>query len=239
MQRRTDHLRSFWLSVPLMIWAWAKKSTMMICEGKLLFFDATRDAVTEALSKCDNLGIKHRRPKDFYAEMVKSDEHMQRVKQRILSQKKRIEEAEERRRKRDMRKFGKQTQIEKQQERSKGKKEELNLIKKLRKGGAGEHTTGEIDAMLEGKRGAPGRGRKDAGEKRTNKKRELKNKKYGFGGRKRPMKTNDAKSASDMSSFSIRKNKQLPPGVSPKSGPNKSIQKRPGKMKRHQQRVKR
>ena len=49
-----------------------------------------------AILKFKEAGVPWRRPPDYYAEMVKSDQHMQRVKQQMLSATKAIEQKEER-----------------------------------------------------------------------------------------------------------------------------------------------
>ena len=56
--------------------------------------------------------IKFQRPADYYAEMVKSDEHMEKVKEKLLHQKREKEEAEERRRIKEQKKYGKAVQNE-------------------------------------------------------------------------------------------------------------------------------
>ncbi|GFR58212.1 transposon Ty3-G Gag-Pol polyprotein [Elysia marginata] len=64
---------------------------------------------------------------------------------------------------------------------------------------------------------------------RPNKKREFKNKKFGFGGQKKRSKYNTAESAADVSGFSARKAH----GKGPGSSKMKSKNKRPGKSKRN------
>jgi rRNA-processing protein EBP2 len=51
-----------------------------------------------------------------------------------LSEKKEIAESEERKHQRQMRKFGKQIQVQKKQERSKQKRDDMDKIKKWREG---------------------------------------------------------------------------------------------------------
>jgi len=46
---------------------------------ELLFHRQAQAAVTHALPKLKALGVKTRRPEDYFAEMAKSDSHMQKV----------------------------------------------------------------------------------------------------------------------------------------------------------------
>ena len=57
-------------------------------------------------------GIPYHRPDDYYAEMVKTDEHMKKVKGVLLKEKREIEEAAERKKNRVHKKFAKQVQAE-------------------------------------------------------------------------------------------------------------------------------
>lgn len=50
----------------------------------------------EAIKRFEAAGIPWQRPPDYYAEMVKSDEHMAKVKDRLMYEQQQIEQAEER-----------------------------------------------------------------------------------------------------------------------------------------------
>lgn len=78
---------------------------------------------------------------------------------------------------------------------------------------------------LDGAANSSGRGdKKERDPSRGSRvKRQKKDQKYGFGGKKRFSKSGDAASSGDMSGFSTRKNKSSFPGVK---------KKRPGKSKR-------
>ena len=73
------------------------------------------------------------RPNDYFAEMVKSDEHMGKIKQKMTDEAANKKAAVEARRQRDLKKFGKQVQVAKLQERDKAKREMLGKIEVLRK----------------------------------------------------------------------------------------------------------
>lgn len=83
----------------------------------------------DACTKLQQLGIPAIRPDDYFAEMIKRDVHMKRVKAHLLGKKKRIEEAQERRRIRDQQKFGKKTQLNALKEKLEKKKQTLEAIK--------------------------------------------------------------------------------------------------------------
>lgn len=65
--------------------------------------------------------------------MVKSDSHMERIRQRLLDESAGIKKGEEKRREREGKKFGKQVQIEKLKEREKSKKEMEERLKSLKR----------------------------------------------------------------------------------------------------------
>ena len=75
------------------------------------------------------------RPTDYFAEMVKSDSHMERIRQRLLDEKASIKKSEDARREREGKKFGKQVQVEKLKERERSKKEMEERIKGLKRSG--------------------------------------------------------------------------------------------------------
>ncbi len=84
-----------------------------------------------------SLAAKHdlpfTRPSDYFAEMVKSDSHMERIRQRMLDEGAGIKKSEEKRREREGKKFGKQVQIEKLKERERGRKEMDERLKGLKR----------------------------------------------------------------------------------------------------------
>ena len=54
------------------------------------------DAAKTAVQRLDKSGKRWQRPPDYYAEMVKSDEHMARVKSQLMREQTQIAEAQER-----------------------------------------------------------------------------------------------------------------------------------------------
>lgn len=100
---------------------------------EMAFYTQALEGTREAYGKLEDLGIPFLRPSDYYAEMVKSDTHMLKVKDKLLFQKKTIEETEERRKARESKKLSKSIQAEKLKERAKKKKHDIESVKKWRK----------------------------------------------------------------------------------------------------------
>lgn len=65
--------------------------------------------------------------------MVKSDAHMERIRQRLLDEGATIKRSEEKRREREGKKYGKQVQMEKLKEREKSKKDMEDRLKGLKR----------------------------------------------------------------------------------------------------------
>ena len=53
-------------------------------------------AAQRGVAKLEAAGVPWRRPTDYYAEMVKSDDHMLKVKEQLMFQQKQIKETEQR-----------------------------------------------------------------------------------------------------------------------------------------------
>ncbi|ETO11377.1 hypothetical protein RFI_26002 [Reticulomyxa filosa] len=97
-------------------------------QREVAFYQMTLDCVKDSLDRLNDLQIPYRRPNDFYAEMLKSDQHMARVKARILWEKKKIGVVEARKKNSRLTKFHKQMMFEKNKASSAREKEELNAI---------------------------------------------------------------------------------------------------------------
>lgn len=67
----------------------------MLCRGVCWRWQALA-AARGAVRKLEQQGTKWQRPPDYYAEMVKSDEHMARVKAQLMHEQAEIEGAQER-----------------------------------------------------------------------------------------------------------------------------------------------
>ncbi|KAJ2478720.1 RRNA processing protein [Coemansia sp. RSA 2131] len=201
-------------------------------DRELKFYQQGLEAAIQGKQEVLNAGVPFERPDDFFAEMVKSDAHMARIRDKLITQQKGIQNAEEAKKQRELRKYGKQIQQEKLKEREDQKKASLDKIatikKRLRSGNLGDADDFDIDVDSDDGAGARSGPNKKGGKLAPNKKRQLKNEKFGFGGKKRGLKRNTADSTGDMSDFSVKRNKSTNFGGSAKKGKSK----RPGKAKR-------
>lgn len=96
---------------------------------------ATTEAVHAGLNRLRAERFKFRRPTDYFAQMVKTDEQMSKIKKRIMKEKEKIEEAQKRRNNRDLKKNRKkvrQEQLEKEQDKKKKANEEIAAVSRLR-----------------------------------------------------------------------------------------------------------
>ncbi|KAJ4889264.1 putative rRNA-processing protein EBP2-like protein [Raphanus sativus] len=114
----------------------------------MTFYTQALKGTRQAFEKLQEMGLPFLRPADYYAEKVNSDTHMEKVKSKLLYEKKLMEQSEERSKARDNKKMAKEVQSQKMKERAKQKKDEIESVKKWRKqrqqsgfiekGGAGE-----------------------------------------------------------------------------------------------------
>ncbi|KAF2489899.1 Ebp2-domain-containing protein [Lophium mytilinum] len=194
---------------------------------ELAFYKQSLSAVTEARKLLKKEGAAFSRPVDYFAEMVKSDEHMGKIKQKLIDSAASKKASADARRQRDLKKFGKQVQIAKLQERDKAKRETLDKISLLKRKRQGQDLTKTneedlFDVTLD-ETAKPSRSeRKDAKDGRPNPKRQKKDEKHGFGGKKRFAKSNDAKSSADMSGFSNKRMREDKDKIS-KTGASKRL----------------
>jgi rRNA-processing protein EBP2 len=197
---------------------------------ELSFYKQSLDAVKDARAKLKKDGVPFTRPTDYFAEMVKSEEQMGKVKAKLVDEAARKKASADARRQRDLKKFGKAVQVAKLQERDRTKRDtmdKINSLKRKRAGGADLNDKEDNfdvaleDAAVTEKKDRADRKAKGA-EAGQNRKRQKKDEKYGFGGKKRHAKSNDAKSSSEMGGFSAKRMKGKPTGGA----------KRPGKSQR-------
>ncbi|KAJ5607339.1 hypothetical protein N7537_003958 [Penicillium hordei] len=191
---------------------------------ELAFYKVCQAAATQARGLLKKDGVPFTRPGDYFAEMVKNDEHMSLIKKKLYEEAASKKASAEARRQRDLKKFGKQVQNSKLQQRHKEKREmleKINTLKKKRKADSSAPTDDANDmfdiAIDEATQPEKKRSR---GDGPGGSKRQKKDAKFGFGGKKRHAKSGDAASSGDLSNFSAKK--------------MKGGAKRPGKSKRVQ-----
>lgn len=178
------------------------------------------DAVIAARGELDRLHIPYRRPDDYFAEMLKSDDHMAKVKGRIIEETTRMTAIERRQQERNAQAFAKQSAVEKAKQKANDKRSSMDALKQWRKNKDSRpelSTEEDLDDLFRASK-RPNTGKNNT---TTNKysatvhksgKRRFKDKKFGHGGPKHFAKENTSKSSRDMSKFSVKGMKQLPSG---------------------------
>lgn len=191
------------------------------------FLEQAQSAVVIGLEKLSELDIPTLRPEDYFAEMMKNDDHMRKVRENLLSKQKRIEAIEKAKKLRDLRKYGKKVQQEVLEQRRKEKKSSMDAMKKYSKGREDKPAVlrKHDDFAIDVEKGRVGGNKGPPGLSHKSKHRQAKDVKYGQGGRKKGLRRNTAESSSDMRSFRSYKG--------PKHSAKMSKSKRPGKINRH------
>ena len=165
---------------------------------EMLFYRQSQVGAQQSIARLKSLNIVTVRPEDYFAEMVKSDEHMKRIKEKLVSKQLVMERTEKVSKIRKMKKLGKKVQQEVLKKRADDKKQMLDSVKKMRKGNAdkGDMDEFEINSIEQ----ENPRDKKDG----INRKRKAKDSKYGSGGKKKNARKNDQESSKDVATFSSR-----------------------------------
>jgi rRNA-processing protein EBP2 len=100
---------------------------------ELAFYAQALSAAQEGRKLLKQEGVAFTRPNDYFAEMVKADEHMARIKSKLIEEAAGKKASAEARKQRDLKKFGKQVQVAKLQERDKERKQTMEKIKVLKR----------------------------------------------------------------------------------------------------------
>ena len=114
---------------------------------ELMFYKIARDATITARGLFKKENVPFSRPTDYFAEMVKTEDHMGRVKKKLYDEAANKKASEEARKLRDAKKFGKQVQVAKEQERAKEKRTTLNKIQELKRSGFVDKCTDSANMM--------------------------------------------------------------------------------------------
>ena len=138
---------------------------------ELAFYEQAQASVAIARQTLDRQKVPYLRPDDYYAEMVKSDGHMQRIRDSLLFEEKKMAAFEQRKKNQEQRKFGKQLQHEKQVAKAAEKRATLEAISQIRKkrsqnnesGPMDSSNAGEFDVRLEREVDAATKKQKDGG----------------------------------------------------------------------------
>jgi rRNA-processing protein EBP2 len=215
------------------------------------FYKLALEAVPSARAQCAKHDILFTRPTDYYAEMVKSDEHMERVRTKLVEESQGIKKSEEAKKQRELKKYGKQIQHEKLKQREADKKsfnDKMAGVKRKRKEGVEIGDEGAEDDFGihldhdDDHRG--GRGGAKGGKSKVSRvesfreyvadnqmPRHARDAKYSLGQSSRRAKQNTRESTNDFAGWGGDKKG----GKGGKGGP-KGAAARPGKSKRHSRR---
>ncbi|XP_004591725.2 probable rRNA-processing protein EBP2 [Ochotona princeps] len=197
-------------------------------QREMTFYRQAQAAVLAMLPRLHQLQIPTKRPDDYFAEMAKSDQQMQKIRQKLQTKQAAMEKSEKAKRLRALRKYGKKVQTEVLQKRQREKAHMMTAIKKYQKG-----FSDKLD-FLEGDQKPAARGTQAGAKggqqmrKGPNAKRRYKNQKFGFGGKKKGSKWNTRESHDDVSSFRAK----TAHGKGLKRPGKKGSNKRPGKRTR-------
>ncbi|TBU45509.1 eukaryotic rRNA processing protein EBP2-domain-containing protein [Dichomitus squalens] len=205
---------------------------------ELAFYKQALHSAQTARSFAQKANFPFTRPADYFAEMVKSDSHMERIRQRLLDESAGMKRAEEKRKEREGKKFGKQVQLEKIKERQQNKKqieERLKGLKRKRKGALdGDAGDGEdFDVAVEDAIADRPSKRAKGPNGKPKLPRTARDKKFGFGGPGRRSKQN----TKDSTDAFVQRGGPGGKGKGSKGGKGaKAAPKRPGKSRRMAQR---
>ncbi|CAO2588728.1 Probable rRNA-processing protein EBP2, partial [Lemmus lemmus] len=202
-------------------------------QREMSFYRQAQAAVLAVLPRLHRLQVPTKRPTDYFAEMAKSDQQMQKIRQKLQTKQAAMEKSEKAKQLRALRKYGKKVQTEVLQKRQQEKKHMMNAIKKYQKG-----FSDKLD-FLEGdqkpaERGTKARAKSQQMSKGPSAKRRYKNQKFGFGGKKKGSKWNTRESYDDVSSFRAK----VAHGKGPRKPGKKGANKRPGKRTRQKMKSK-
>ena len=159
---------------------------------EVAFYDMALNAVNEARVRFKETKVPFSRPTDFYADMVKTDEHMAKVKDRLLFESKKIEAFEKRKSNKEYKLRAKEARENKLMAKHKAKKDHMKAVSDWAKNAAENRVSGRVgdddDEQYLSNMYSSGRKKQGRGEKRM---------------RYRP---NDKRAMNDMSQFNPRGN---------------------------------
>mmetsp|Transcript_20676 Transcript_20676/g.48556 ORF Transcript_20676/g.48556 Transcript_20676/m.48556 type:complete len:465 (+) Transcript_20676:116-1510(+) len=156
------------------------------------FHDLALEAATLARMECEEVGIPFSRPEDFFAEMIKSDDHMAKIKDRLIFETKKMEAVERRKSNKEQTLMAKERHAHRLAEKAKQKKAHMSAVSDWRDSAARERIQGRVRDDDEDRLrnfGGPG------------KKRAAANKRFGYGGKRGRFKQNDAKDLNSTKGF--------------------------------------
>eukprot|EP00571_Detonula_confervacea_P017163 CAMPEP_0172309358 /NCGR_PEP_ID=MMETSP1058-20130122/9674_1 /TAXON_ID=83371 /ORGANISM="Detonula confervacea, Strain CCMP 353" /LENGTH=500 /DNA_ID=CAMNT_0013021971 /DNA_START=99 /DNA_END=1601 /DNA_ORIENTATION=- len=168
---------------------------------EVAFYENALESVVLAREQCEQVGIPFTRPEDFFAEMVKSDDHMAKIKDRLIFETKKMEAVERRKSNKEQTVMAKERHAHRLSEKAKLKKAHMSEVddwkKSAERGRPG--LGGKVKDWQDDEAQLRGMGGGDKNGKRMNA-----NKKFGFGGKSGRFKQNDKRDLNDMSGYNPR-----------------------------------
>ncbi|XP_053680576.1 probable rRNA-processing protein EBP2 homolog [Anopheles nili] len=201
---------------------------------EILFHRQAQAATIEGIRRLHDLGVATKRPDDYFAEMAKSDEHMQRIRKVLMDKQEGIAKSERVRQLREQRRMGKLIQRQATEKRDEERRKMLGDIKKFRKGKLSNLDFLDDDDGPRGEFRKSGKAPPSKNKKKVvSGKRKARDAKFGFGGRKKGSKQNTKESC--MSDGRRRTNRAGGGPAGKKGGKGGAGGKsRPGKSRRAQ-----
>lgn len=163
---------------------------------EVAFYNMALEAVHCARKECKKAKITFSRPDDFFAEMIKTDDHMAKVKDRLIFENKKMEAVAQRKSNKEQKLRAKESHANKVAEKSKRKRDHFQQVEEWANSVAknrGSALQDDADEVFLKNR-QPGRKRQNADEK------------YGHGGKRGRFKQNDRSTLNDQSGFNPRGN---------------------------------
>jgi rRNA-processing protein EBP2 len=177
----------------------SKDAVLNDFKREILFYRQAQQAAQEGIKKLQEAGVSTKRPDDYFAEMAKTDDHMQKIRSHLLAKQEGIAKSERIRQIREQRRMGKILQKEVTKKREEEKKKMLDNLKEFRKGKLKNLDFLDDDERPMNRGGVKNRGKGKAGGKKiVSHNRKFRDDKYGFGGKKRGLKRNTADSAGEI-----------------------------------------
>eukprot|EP00927_Polykrikos_kofoidii_P062033 TRINITY_DN56862_c0_g1_i1.p1 TRINITY_DN56862_c0_g1~~TRINITY_DN56862_c0_g1_i1.p1 ORF type:complete len:321 (-),score=80.95 TRINITY_DN56862_c0_g1_i1:107-1069(-) len=189
------------------------------------FMELATGAAREAYRRFKVMKVPASRPADFYAEMLRPDSMMFKVRSWASEESRRIKIVEERKKGHAAKRFAKKARTKKLEARADEKRQTMDDISAWRSKAKKDNKTadeGDLEDILN-RRGVKDResgkgGGKGKGRPKKSKKREAKDSKFGYGGKKSGKKRNDAKSTNDLTGAPGIRRKGKGKGKGKKSG---------------------
>lgn len=160
-----------------------------------MFHRQAQGAVMDGISRLKKLGLLTCRPDDYFAEMAKSDEHMQKVRENLMKKQMVAQRSEKVRQMRQQKKVAKQMQVEATLKKHAEKRKLMEEVKKYRKG-----VRKDLN-FLDDKKKPQDKYASHKINPKTQLKMKMKAAKYGYGGKKRGSKWNTKSSSADVSEY--------------------------------------